>query len=237
MTPRYPTSNRYRRHRKEGSPRAVFWFVLTGVLLILWNYWGPESSVDPEGAAVPVEEQILEEFVVEEVEEPIPEPPAIPPETAAVPKTRPESAKEEQVSLTFYNELPKRSVVLPVEEEPVQVKKQVRRIIKRRPASVSQANRQTSSPSQTTASRKASKGGVYVVQIAIYPNFRQAAKVAGNLQRKGAPASIVRVRSGSGSSQYKVRLGPFNSRDSAANALVRWKMPGVSAIIQRVSGG
>lgn len=64
----------------------------------------------------------------------------------------------------------------------------------------------------------------YMIQVSVHPRFEDAARLASSLQRQGAPAHVIPIRTGSEQAIFRVRLGPFPSRHAADIAMGRWQL-------------
>ncbi|MGN7614241.1 SPOR domain-containing protein [Magnetococcales bacterium HHB-1] len=125
----------------------------------------------------------------------------------------------EHFKLKFYSELRSRRVVLPPQEE----------------------EKEEGGHSEPTHLRrvhvaqegKRSRG--FAVQLGAFGNMRKALEQASVLYREEAPIRVFRTKRGT-KTRYQVRLGPFETRADAAQAGLRWRIPGYPALIMWTEG-
>ncbi|GAB0056877.1 hypothetical protein SIID45300_01192 [Candidatus Magnetaquicoccaceae bacterium FCR-1] len=131
----------------------------------------------------------------------------------SAPADLPPKSKPPDLDMTFYRELPKRKVVVPLEEPLDQAGKPV--------ATTAEAK-----PSQTEKNN--GRPGAYVVQLAVFNDSQRASAMVADLQRRGVPAKVVKSKEGT---LYRVRLGPFPTQAEANRMMNQWKLGGQSALI------
>ncbi|MBF0296888.1 MAG: SPOR domain-containing protein, partial [Magnetococcales bacterium] len=140
-----------------------------------------------------------------------PPPPSEPPMPSA-PKDLAPKAKTPDLDMTFYRELPKRKVIVPLEE-----------FADNRVPGKTQA----AAPAAQQPQEKPNVGtGKYMAQLGVFGNAQNASAMVSDLQKKGVPARM--VKSGNA---YRVRVGPFPSHADAARALMQWHLGGFNTLI------
>ncbi|MBF0340592.1 MAG: SPOR domain-containing protein [Magnetococcales bacterium] len=130
----------------------------------------------------------------------------------SAPKDLAPKAKPPDLDMTFYRELPKRKVVVPM-EEPVE--------------NVAGKPTPAANP-PATGDKSATRTGPFVVQLAVFNDAPRADAMVADLKKRGIPARVVKSREGN---LYRVRLGPFPSHAEATRSLTQWKLGGQSALI------
>ncbi len=142
--------------------------------------------------------------------------------TQLAPKPRPPG-----LDMTFYRELPRRKVIVPM-EEPVDSKHMIQQPV----VAAVDAHKPTVQTTPETTEKPTGTGS-YVVQLAVFNNGQRAETMAATLQQRGVPAKVVKSKSGS---LYRIRLGPFASHSQASKSLVQWKLGGYSSLIFQDKG-
>ncbi|MBF0614294.1 MAG: hypothetical protein G8237_11055 [Magnetococcales bacterium] len=138
------------------------------------------------------------------------------PPMPSAPKELAPKAKPPDLDITFYRELAKKKVVVPLEEPldgtPV------------KPATLADgAARQAATPEKSAA-----KTGNYVVQLGVFNDAQRAATMVGELHKRGVPARVVKNKEGT---LFRVRVGPFPTHAEATRSVTQWKLGGQSTLI------
>lgn len=135
----------------------------------------------------------------------------------SAPKELAPKAKPPDLDMTFYRELAKRKVVVPVEE------------------SLDGATAKQATPADPAQQRpganpekSGNRSGNYVVQLAVFSDAQRAATMVADLHKRGVPARVVKSKDGN---QFRVRLGPFPSHTEAVRSVAQWKLGGQSTLI------
>ncbi|MBF0627742.1 MAG: SPOR domain-containing protein [Magnetococcales bacterium] len=141
-----------------------------------------------------------------------PEDPPMP----SAPRELAPKAKPPDLDMTFYRELPKRKVIVPL-EEPVEGSGK---------SGATQAD--AAQRPAATAEKSGARTGNFVVQLAVFNDSQRAAAMAGDLQKRGVPARVVRSKDGN---LYRIRLGPFPTHAEATRSVTQWKLGGGTTLI------
>ncbi|MBF0192382.1 MAG: SPOR domain-containing protein [Magnetococcales bacterium] len=148
-----------------------------------------------------------------------PEEPPMP----SAPKELAPKARPADVPITFYEELPKRKVIVPLEEP-------VENTTTGKPTPAADA----AARSPATPEKSGAKTGAYVVQLAVFNDAQRATNMVGELQKKGVPARVVRSKDGA---LYRIRMGPFPTHAEATRSVTQWKLGGQSTLIFQDNDG
>ncbi|MBF0271920.1 MAG: SPOR domain-containing protein [Magnetococcales bacterium] len=172
---------------------------------------GDKNKAEPESTA---EKNPSGEHEAKKSSEP--EDPPMP----SAPKELAPKARPPDVPITFYEELPKRKVIVPLEEP-----------VENASSAKSTTNVAADAPpprSPATPEKNGARTGPYVVQLAVFNDAQRAATMAGDLQKKGVPARVVKSKDGT---LYRIRLGPFPTHAEATRSVTQWKLGGQSTLI------
>ncbi|MBF0165929.1 MAG: SPOR domain-containing protein [Magnetococcales bacterium] len=132
----------------------------------------------------------------------------------SAPNDLPPKSRPPDLDMTFYRELPKRKVVVPLEDPLDQSGKPVAAVAEAKPGAQAEKN--------------SGRHGAYIVQLAVFNDSQRASAMVADLQRRGVPAKVVKSKEGT---LYRVRLGPFPTQAEATRMMNQWKLGGQSPLI------
>lgn len=172
-----------------------------------------------------------------------PEQPATPEEPAPppLPSELAPRVRTPDVDLTFYRELPNRKVTLPpetVEPKPGNAAAAAplppRSLLPEQTEPTQLVKPDWFKPKEPTNPagnwNANTDRGVFEVQVGVFSELDRATGLVDRLRGLGAAPRVVSAQSG-GSNLHRVRLGPFGTREEAAQAMQRWKVMGQPALI------